>query len=75
MLDLEDEYHQLAHLLGLGEIIQVGVVRLPVQVMEGGWMVRKLVVLVGKGYLQSQVVVVLWIELPLEQGELETMLV
>ena len=48
VLDLEDEYHQLAHLLGLGEIIQIGVVRLPVQVMEGGWMVRKLVLLVGK---------------------------
>jgi hypothetical protein len=48
VLDLGGELHPLAHLLGLGEIILVGVVQLPVQVMEGGLMVRKLAVLVGE---------------------------
>jgi hypothetical protein len=73
VLDLGGELHQLDHLLGLGEIILVEVVRLPVQVMEGGLMVRTLVVLVREDYLQSQAAVVLWTEPVQEQEELETM--
>ncbi len=63
MLDLEDEYHQLGLLLGLEEIILVGMAQLPAQVMEGGSTVKTLVVAVVENCLQLQVVVLL-IELP-----------
>jgi hypothetical protein len=71
VLSLEDEYHQLDLLPALEEPILAGVEQVHFRVMGGGSMVKTLVV-AEENWLQLQVVAML-IELPLEQGELGTM--